>query len=319
MNDHQLGSQLRRQLLADQERGQPVDGRRLQALLGDLCGDSQLALLPALKVLVMSAAFSSAAGQQPPLPSDPRLLLRLQQELDQVFTQAICQRMASVLRGLLALPDAVSSVANPSPAPTAPAPAAEVQSTTAIERYSTQPRQTSRSVVALLGFMAGVLVVGVLAGLAWLMQQNRIPQQTANQPAVVAPPARTADPEPPAPPEPPPAPDLQSADLQAAISTVQQLYAAISAGQFDAARQLFSPASADQFDPSFFSQFREVHVSDLRETGSSGTTVNLSGVVTFTYPDGTSQSESRSFSVDTSSQPALITASSFGAVLKARS
>lgn len=315
MNDHELGSQLRRQILADQERGLAVDGRRLQALVGDLCGNSQLALLPALKYLVMSAPFSSAAGQQPPLPSDPRLQLRLQQELDQVFTASICQRMGHVLRGLLALPDGAGigtsathqPVAAPAPAPV-PAPVANPQ------------RQSSRSVVALLGFMAGVLVVGVLAALAWLMQQSRIPQPTTNQPAAVTPQAQepTPTPQPPAAPEPPPAPELHTADPQAAISTVEQLYGAISAGRFDAARQLFSPAAADQFDPSFFSQFRAVSVSDLRESGSSGSSVTLSGVVTFVYPDGTSQSESRSFSVDTSSQPALITGSSFGAVLKSR-
>lgn len=311
MNDHQLGSQLRRQILADQDRGQALDGRRLQALVGDLCGDSQLALLPALKYLVMSAAFSSAAAQRPPLPSDARLQLRLQQELDQVFTPAICQRMGSVLRGLLALPDALTA--------TSPAPPAAIAAAPPPPMPSAAPqRQSSRSVVALLGFMAGVLVVGVLAGLAWLMQQNRLPQTAAPQAPAVKPEAPATTAEPPAAPEPPPAPELQAADPQAAISTVQQLYTAIAAGQFDSARQLFSPAAADQFDPSFFSQFRQVTISDLRETGSNGTSVTLSGVVTFLYPDGTSQSESRSFSVDTASQPALITGSSFGAVLKTR-
>lgn len=323
MNDHQLGSQLRRLILADQDRGQALDGRRLQALVGDLCGDSQLALLPALKYLVMSTAFSSAAAQRPPLPSDARLQLRLQQELDEVFTPAICQRMGSVLRGLLALPDALSNRSAPSPAPptaiaAAPQPIAPAAAPPPPIPSPGPQRQSSRSVVALLGFMAGVLVVGVLAGLGWLMQQNRLAQTAAPQPPAVKPEAPPTAAEPPAAPEPPPAPELQAANPQAAISTVQQLYTAIAAGQFDSARQLFSPAAADQFDPSFFSQFRQVTISDLRETGSSGSSVTLSGVVTFVYPDGTSQSESRSFSVDTASQPALITGSSFGAVLRTR-
>jgi hypothetical protein len=41
-------------------------------------------------------------------------------------------------------------------------------------------------------------------------------------------------------------------------------------------------------------------------------------VVTFVYPDGTSQSESRSFTVDTATNPALITGSSFGQVMRGR-
>jgi hypothetical protein len=41
-------------------------------------------------------------------------------------------------------------------------------------------------------------------------------------------------------------------------------------------------------------------------------------VVTFAYPDGSVQSESRRFTVDTASTPALIIASDFGGVIKAR-
>lgn len=59
-------------------------------------------------------------------------------------------------------------------------------------------------------------------------------------------------------------------------------------------------------------------VADLRETNRTGSTVNLKGVVTFLYPDGSSQSETRSFSVDTGASPAVITASAFGQVVKPR-
>ena len=69
MNDYDLGANLRRQILADLERGLPSDGRRLQALVGDFCGNSQLPLLPALKYLVMTPAFSSATARQPPHPT----------------------------------------------------------------------------------------------------------------------------------------------------------------------------------------------------------------------------------------------------------
>ena len=334
MNDHQLGVSLRQQILVDLQRGMPADGRRLQALVGDLCGDRQLPLLPALRYLLMSQAFASAVGQAPPLPADHRLQLRLQQELDQVFTTAICQRMAPVLRGLLALPEvpaqAVAPATPPAPVmpamPAAPASLAELEllrDPMALDDRRAAPTG-SRGVVAVLSFMAGVLVVGVLGGLGWLLQISSRPQLQALAPSSStnnnATPNNPAAPQASAPTPPPPAPDLeqQQANPDLAIASVQQLYTDISNGHVDAARQLFSPAAADQFDPAFFSQFQQVSVSELRETSRSGTNVNLEGVVTFVYPDGTSQSESRTFTVDTASQPALITGSSFVAVLKAR-
>ena len=347
MNDHQLGASLRNQILADLQRGIPSDGRRLQALAGDLCGERQLPLLPAVRYLVMSQAFASAVGQSQPLPADPRLQLRLQQELEQVFTTAICQRMTAVLQGLLALPrveQPPASAQMPSPpqppappepppvpppmpavpvVPVVPAALEEFELLRDARSYGSSNGSASRGVVAVLSFMAGVLVVGVLAGLVWLWQlssrqQQALPQGdtttgTENAPKV---------PVSPAPAQPPPAPELelpQQVNPDLAIASVQQLYTDIANGNFDAARQLFSPAASDQFDPTFFSQFQQVSVSDLRETSRSGTSVTLSGVVTYVYPDGTSQTESRSFSVDTATQPALITASSFGSVLKPKS
>ena len=362
MNDHQLGALLRHQIGADLQRGIPSDGRRLQALVGDLCGERQLPLLPALRYLVMSQAFSSAVGQTPPLPADTRLQLRLQQELDQIFTAAICLRMTAVLRGLLGLPEAETAAANgaggpqsapvavpvpvaapvPGPGPSqlpgsvlpvsAPMPqAGDLPAGWPIEEmsreqagYERAAAGGSKGVVAMLSFMAGVLVVGVLGALGWMMQVSRQPLQAdtsqgSNQQPVESAPAPT-QPQEPATNQPPPAPDLgmQQANTDLAIASVQQLYTDISSGNVDAARQLFSPAAADQFDPTFFSQFQQVSVSDLRETGRSGSSVTVSGVVTFVYPDGSSQSESRSFVVDTATQPALITASGFNQVLKAR-
>ncbi|MFM2122447.1 MAG: hypothetical protein RLZZ589_884, partial [Cyanobacteriota bacterium] len=184
-------------------------------------------------------------------------------------------------------------------------------------------RPAGRGVVAVLSFMAGVLVVGVLGAMGWLLQiSSRQPQPQLALPETLQrggenppqPPAEAA------PSQPPPAPDLggQQANPDLAIASVQQLYTDISSGNVDAARQLFSPAAADQFDPTFFSQFQQVSVSDLRETARDGTLVSLNGVVTFVYPDGTSQSETRSFTVDTATQPALITASSFGGVIRPR-
>jgi len=113
MNDHQLGSRLRQQILADLQRGIDRDGRGLQALVGDFCGDDELPLLPALRYLVLSPAFTNALGQTPPLAADTALQLRLQRELEPMFSRAICQRMGMVVGGLLALPEPSVAIAEP--------------------------------------------------------------------------------------------------------------------------------------------------------------------------------------------------------------
>lgn len=329
MNDYELGTNLRRQLLADQQRGIRHDPRRLQALVGDFCGDQQLALLPALKHLVLTPAFSQALAQSPPLPADPHLALQLQQELEAVFAPAISSRTATALRGLLGLPAAhppQSPVPAPAPAPASvPAPAPLPAPAPALSTPAAPPparSSGSRGVLALLSFMAGVLVVGVVGALAWLVQLNRPNQPIASQPISEQPKTEPQEPAATEPPQqelaPPPAPNLEQAELERAISTVEQLYSAVSSGNIDAARRLFGGAAADQFDPAFFRQFSRVSVADLVETGRSGSTVELVGLVTFSYPDGTSQVESRTFSVDTATDPGLITASSFQSVVKAR-
>jgi hypothetical protein len=322
MNDHQLGAALRRQVLADLERGLSCDGRRLQALVGDYCGASQGALLPALKYLVMTPACGNALSQQPPLPADGRLLLRLQQELNPVFTPAICARMEAVLRGLLALPEpGPGGAAEAEPEPEPAMPAAEPAAPSAAQLAAPAPPAAPASgqgLVAALGFLAGVLAVGLAGLITWLLLNRQglplLPQPAAQDQASTPSPQADST----ATQLPPPAPDLQQAALDNAIATVQQLYSDLSNGNGEAARQLIGGGAADQFDPAFFNQFQRVSVSDLREIGRSGAVVSLHGVVTFVYPDGSTQSESRSFVVDTATQPALITASGFNQVLKAR-
>ena len=302
MNDYQLGVKLRRQILADFERGISSDVRRYQALLSDFCGDNELLLLPALKHLVQTAGFQEAVAERPPLPSETQLNLRLQQELDALFAPALCLRMAEVLRGLLGLaPDGQAIPSDLQDEPTA----------------GDAPVRSNSGLVAVLSFIAGVLVVGVVGALTWLVLLNRsMTPSTATAPALVSEPEPTQT-------EPEPAtsePKLDPAQLQLnqAVETVRQLYDDISLGNTAAAKQLFSPQAADQFDPAFFSQFQRVAVDNLQEVSRDGTKVTLQGVVTFVYPDGTSQAESRSFTVDTASQPGLITASSFDQVVSPR-
>jgi len=317
LNDYELGVRLRSQILSDLERGLPSDGRRLQALMGDLCGNEQLPLLPALKYLVMTPGFNSAMGQQPPLPPDVRLQLRLQQELNAVFAAAISARMEAVLRGLMGLAQASNPGVVPEPLPE---PEPEEADDEAEEREALPRSDGSRGLVAVLSFIAGVLVVGVGGGLAWLLLQNS-PVSSPDLGNVNGLPARQE----PAPSveEPPPAPDLEAIRNEAAskaqaIASVEQLYNELSLGNIQAARQRFGGEAADQFDPAFFRQFQRVSVDNLREISRDGSLVTLEGLVTFVYPDGTSQSETRNFTVETATDPALITASNFGEVTRRR-
>lgn len=320
MNDHELGGRLRRQILSDLERGLPSDGRRLQALVGDLCGQEQLPLLPALKYLVMTPGFNHAVAQHPPLPADPRLQLRLQQELNEVFAAAISGRMEAVLRGLMGLAAASSEgIAPEAPPELQPDLDAEAEGET-FELNAIPPSGGSRGLVAVLSFIAGVLVVGVGGGLAWLLLQSS-PVRNPDVGDLSGIPARQ-DPAPSAA-EPPPALDLEAIRREAAstaqaVASVEQLYNDLSLGNIQAARQRFGGEAADQFDPAFFSQFQRVSVDNLRELSRDGSLVTLEGLVTFVYPDGTSQSESRSFTVETATDPALITASNFGQVTRRR-
>lgn len=311
MRDYEVGAQLRRQLLSSPQLGQAGDARRLQGLVSDVCADGQAPLLPALKYLVLTPQFSQALQQTPPLPLDPQLLLQFRQQLEEVFAAAICSRMDAVLRGLLELPELVAGgpAAGPGMVPAAvPAPLGEMV-------QASPPPQANRGVVVLLSFIAGVLVVGLLGGLVWVMQLTR---QQRDTPTPAPLPAAGSGINAPAAATPPPAPDLNTLDRDRAIAAVQEIYAELAGGNGQAARQRISNEAADQFDPTFLSQFEQFSVANLVETGREGTLVHLSGVVTFVYPDGSRQSESRSFSVDVGSDPALITASRFEAVISPR-
>ncbi len=312
MNDYDVGARLRRLLLADLQRGRDWEPRRLQALVGDLCGEAQAGLAPALNHLLLTPLFQQALRQSPPLPPDPQLLLQWRQSLADVFTPAICSRMEPLLLGLLGLPDSATVETPPLPPPPAAA-----QRLPPEPLQTMAPRGSNRGLLVLLSFMAGVLVVGVLGGLSWLLQLSRERQQLAEQALSQQPTLAPAPAEPP-PAPPPPAPDLELADRERAIGAVQQLYAALSSGNPAAAAPWLGPNAADQFEPTYFAQFARVGVADLVETGRQDSRVELTGLVTFVYPDGTSQQESRTFSVDIGSEPARITASSFDRVVSPR-
>jgi hypothetical protein len=332
MTPHQLGRRLRDQLLSDQRQGRGFDPRRLQGVIADLCSGELSDLVVPLRYLVLSNAFASAAGQDPPL-ADARLLARLEDELAQMYAEPVCRKLRPVLEGLLGQPEGLQSAAaagGPASAPAAAAPAWQAPaSPPAAAAPTAAPRNSQTALNGVLAFLSGVLLMGLAAMGVLLWQRQQSPGlvtapappsaagQSAPQPPAAVPAAASPPPPDPAPAATPLSP-ASAALPDRAVTGIQALYSALSAKDFAQARSLFGPAAADQFDPGFFQQFERVTVQDLRTTGEAGSTVNLEGLVTFVWPDGSLQTETRSFSVDTASDPPLITASEFGRVVRPR-
>lgn len=365
MSDLALGQVLRAAI--DQQRhtlqGQ-IDPRRLERQLGGWVQPEQRMLLPALSLLLRSPLLARSLQENAAGPRREATRAALLQEVANLYSPTVCQRLAAVLQGLLP-GEAVTAADHPVAAePVRPvqegaaqppaqawspgAPGALPQPTPTSGWSDTAPgsrhgraaeavhdaavRQSNTSagsgrglglLVALLGFLVGGLGAA-LALLLWLQRNPGAPAAPALNEAALQP-APSAEPAPaPATAAPPAAllpetePSRMGGGRAAAIASVERLYGALSNRDFDTARSLFGPVAADQFDPAFFEQFSQVSVSDLQEIGSSGTVVELEGRVRFLYPDGSAQVESRSFTVDTASEPALITASAFGRVLQPR-
>jgi hypothetical protein len=191
MSDHSLGAQLRDILIRNQQRGLPLDSRRLQGLVGDLCGAGEQALLPPLRHLVLSPAFLSAATATPPF-ADGRMRFRLVNELRSIFAAPLCERMEAVIDGLLGLPAPAREGAAPAwegaaPAWEGPAPAQpggptplsiapEPEATGPLAELVTPAAPPIRPpwIAALLGFLSGSLLLGGAGLLVW-MHNNRIP------------------------------------------------------------------------------------------------------------------------------------------------
>ena len=327
MYAHQIGTRLRAQILRDHQSGRPVDPKRLQALIADLCGAEEQELMAPLRHLVLSGAFATAAGMDPPL-TDGRHLHILSGELVEVFAPTLCTRMQPVLQGLMGMGAIATTRQGAAIQPERiNGPSTSELATGAVPSPSVGGGGKT-STNAVLAFLSGVLLM-TLAGVVHLVWQRQstlapaAPDTSTSAPAGA--PEFSSDPVNsralPLQPEPRSASSDQPITLSVAdraLRSIQDLYNSLSAKDFAKSRLLYGSGAADQFTPGFFNQFERVTTQDLRITSQTGSTVNLEGAVTFVWPDGSLQSETRSFSVVTSTEPALITASEFGRVITPR-
>ncbi len=261
-------------------------------------------LLPALSFLLRSRAMASALAQ-PSGSDDGRLSTRLLAEIQAQYSPAICLRLQGVIEGLV----------GQAPQPASAAPPMGMPVVTTVVSPGNSGGDGSSWLLALLCFLIGILGSGLL--LLWLQQQHRLPAG-----AGTAGPARPSTPPPTtAAPTAPPRVAAQPAGteaLNAAVTSIQALYGALSNKDYASAASYFGPVAADQFEPTFFDQFERVTVANLRQSSSTGSMINLVGVVSFVYRNGDVQTETRTFTVDTRTAPALITSSEFGRVLQPR-
>ena len=335
MSDHALGRALRTAL--EQQRqtlGGPMDPRRLESQLDQLVTPDQHPLLPALSFLLRSALFSRllAQAQQGFGAQATTVATALEEELRTIYSPPICARLHNVIQGTLGLPPASPALEMTADESVRASPVAKTAAqvpAVVIRRERTSGQQ------GILLAVLGVLV-GILGGflLVVLGQYNQTRQAT-NPPSTAAPEAPRQSPASPAEPEtpsPPVLPDEDTSkvdggdtpvgagqgDANAAISSVQQLYEALNARDYERVRNLVGDEAADQFDPAFFGQFDAVSISDLRQVAVSGSLISLEGQVTLTDRDGRTQVEARSFIVETATSPAQITASAFGRVISPR-
>ncbi len=103
-----------------------------------------------------------------------------------------------------------------------------------------------------------------------------------------------------------------------AKSVVKSVYLDLSNKQWTSASSFYSSKISHQFDPNFFKQFNRVDIDDIQVTSRSETTINLVGVNSYFYPEGTTQVEERSYKVELINGEPLITDSQFVKVIRLR-
>ena len=355
MTPYQLGQALRDQVLLQRQRTGRVRGPRLEAVIRDLCAEEHQDFRAPLSCLVTSPAFASAVQGDLGLAAPAQLNAwngELRQIYASGLCQRLQPVLAGLLnlQPPADAPPAPLHRSDARPQPPVPSPALDHSSapSPAIAakagrrgRATGRPTGVNTFLITLLAFLGGVLLplalasalgigigrkpsptptpAGAVVDRGFLDPRSRLVPSpapaAATTPQDPAPSSVTASQEPTVSPGATTGIEDMAAAQQRAITSVQKLYAALAAKDYDRARGYFSAGAADQFEPGSLEAYEQISIQDLRVTGQSGTTLELEGVVSLVQSDGSRQMETRSFSVDVSSDPALITASAFGHVL----
>ncbi|KZR70217.1 hypothetical protein [Prochlorococcus sp. MIT 1303] len=109
-----------------------------------------------------------------------------------------------------------------------------------------------------------------------------------------------------------------STTIDAAIYMIQEWVDAMSNNDTQRASKYMTGAAERMYDPEFFRQFERVNVSNLNVDSVSGSFINLSGIMTFVYPDGSVQKETRTFTIYSKDGSTVVTNTEFGKVVDPR-
>ena len=109
-----------------------------------------------------------------------------------------------------------------------------------------------------------------------------------------------------------------STTIDAAIYVIQEWVEAMSNNDTQRASKYMTGAAERMYDPAFFRQFERVNVSNLTVESVSGSFINLSGIMTFVYPDGSVQKETRDFTIFSKDGSTVVTNTEFGKVVDPR-
>ena len=93
---------------------------------------------------------------------------------------------------------------------------------------------------------------------------------------------------------------------------IQEWVEAMSNNDTQRASKYMTGAAERMYDPAFFKQFERVNVSNLTVDSVSGSFINLSGIMTFVYPDGSVQKETRDFTIFSKDGSTVVTNTEFG-------
>ena len=109
-----------------------------------------------------------------------------------------------------------------------------------------------------------------------------------------------------------------SDDIDTAVYVIQEWVNAMSNTDSRLASKYMAGAAERMYNPAFFKQFERVNVSNLTVDSMSGSFINLSGIMTFVYSDGSVQKETRTFTIYSKSGSAIVTNTEFGKVIDPR-